>query len=74
MPILCRNRPLVRGDGLQNFMEMFDVMWREFMEMFDVMWRERDSFRSGVNEPSQNYFGCSPRGITLIHFLMDTGS
>ena len=32
------------------------------------MWWECDGFCSGINEPSQNYFGYSPRGITLLFF------
>ena len=56
MPVLCSNCLLVCGDGLWNFTETFDAMWQE-----------RDSFRRGINEPSQNYFGCSPSGTTLLH-------
>ena len=58
MPILRSNRSLVRGDGSQNFKETFDVMRQEC-----------DSFCSGINEPSQNYLGYSPRQITLLHFF-----
>ena len=63
MSILCSNHPLVRGNGFQDFMKTFNAMWRE-----------GDSFPRGINEPSQNYFGCSLRGITLFHFLIDAGS
>ena len=63
MSILCSNCPLVQGDGLQNFTETCDAM----------QWG-CDSFRGCINEPSQNYFGCSLRGITLFHFLIDAGS
>ena len=34
-----------------------------------MMWREWDSFCRGINEPSQNYFRCSPSGITLLHLF-----
>ena len=62
MPILRSNRLLVWGNGLQNFKETFNAMQREF-----------DRFCDGVNESSQDDLGCSPRGITLLHFFNRRG-
>ena len=58
MPIVRSNRTLVGRNGFQNFMETINSM----------RW-ERDSFCRGINEPPQDDFGCSPRGIALFHFL-----
>ena len=43
------------------------------METINAMWWERDSFCRSINEPPQDDFGCSPRGISLLHFLDRSG-
>ena len=58
MPILRSNCPLVGSDGFWNFMEPINAM----------RW-ERASFCRSTNEPPQDDFGCSSRGIALLHFL-----
>ena len=58
MPILRSNFPLVWYNRLQIFTETFDAVWQEC-----------NSFRSGINEPSQDDFECSPCGVPLLHLL-----
>ena len=58
MPILRSNCPLVGSDGFHNLTETINAM----------RW-EHDSFCRSINEPPQDYFECSPRGIALFHFL-----